>query len=104
MGAEPALAGSIERLAGVRSGSTALRRGSYRQLHVAAEQLGFVREVDGESVVVLLNAADRPVEVAVPAPRDGEWRDLLGSGTVTAAGGVLRAEVPASWGLVLRAD
>jgi len=103
MGAEPALAGVIERLASVRSGSAALRRGSYRQLHVAAEQLGFVREVDGESVVVLLNAADRPVEVAVPAPRDGEWRDLLGSGAITAAGGVLRAEVPAGSGLVLRA-
>jgi hypothetical protein len=53
--------------------------------------------------VVLLNAADRPVEVTVPAPRDGEWRDLLGSGTFTASGGVLRAELPASWGLVLRA-
>jgi glycosidase len=103
MGAEPALAGSIERLASIRSGSTALRRGSYRQLLVAAEQLGFVREVDGESVVVLLNAAARPVEVAVPAPRDGEWHDLLGSGTFTAVGGVLRAELPASWGLVLRA-
>jgi hypothetical protein len=58
--------------------------------------------VDGESVVVLLNAADRPVEVTVPAPRDGEWRDLLGSGTFTASGGVLRAELAASWGLVLR--
>ena len=103
LGAEPALASSIERLAGMRSGSTALRRGSYRQLLVAAEQLGFVREVDGESVVILLNAADRPVEVAAPAPRDGEWHDLLGSGTFTAVGGVLRAELPASWGLVLRA-
>jgi glycosidase len=104
LGSEPALAGAIQRLASVRSGSAALRRGSYRQLHVAAEQLGFVREVDGESVVVLLNAADRPVEVTVPAPRDGEWRDLLGSGTFTASGGVLRAELPASWGLVLRAS
>jgi glycosidase len=103
VGSEPDLAPAIERLAGMRSGSIALRRGSYRQLHVAAEQLGFVREAAGESVVVLLNAADRPLELAVPSPRDGEWRDLLNGGTVTAANGVLRTEVPASWGRVLRA-
>jgi glycosidase len=103
MGSEPALASTIGRLSGVRTGSIALRRGSYRQLHVAGEQLGFVREAAGESVVVLLNAADRPVELTVPSPRDGEWHDLLGSGTVHSTGGVLRAEVPASWGLVLRA-
>ena len=103
LGAEPDLAAAIVRLSGVRAGSTALRRGSYRQLHVSAEQLGFVREAAGESVVVLLNAADRPVELTVPSPRDGEWHDLLGSGTVHSAGGVIRAEVPASWGRVLQA-
>jgi hypothetical protein len=80
-----------------------LRRGSYRQLHVAAEQIAFARELDGESVVVLLNAADRAVEVSVPGSRDGEWRDLLNGGVVVAAGGAIRTEVPASWGRVLRA-
>jgi hypothetical protein len=65
--------------------------------------MAFARELDGELVVVMLNAADHAVEVAVPAPRDGKWRDLLDGGTVVAAGGTLRAEVPASWGRVLRA-
>jgi cyclomaltodextrinase len=104
LGAEPALAGAIGRLALLRSGSAALRRGSYGQLHVAAEQLGFVREFDGESVVVLLNAAEQAVELAVPAPRDGEWHDLLNGGSVEAAGGVLRTDVPAGWGRVLAAS
>jgi glycosidase len=103
LGTEPALADAIRRFAAVRAASTALRRGSYRQLHVAAEQMAFARELDGELVVVMLNAADSVVEVAVPAPRDGEWRDLLDGGTVVAAGGTLRAEVPAGWGRVLRA-
>jgi glycosidase len=104
LGAEPALADAIERFAGIRAGSTALRRGGYRQLHVAGEQLAFARELDGEAVVVILNSADRAVEVAVPAPRDGEWRDLLDGGAVTAADGRLTTVVPAGWGRVLRAS
>jgi glycosidase len=104
LGVEPALADAIGRLVIMRSATAALRRGSYAQLHVAAEQLGFVREVDGESVVVLLNASDRPIELAVPAPRNGEWHDLLNGGSVNVAGGVLRAQIPASWARVLRAS
>ncbi len=102
-GCEPALASAISRLAGVRTGSVALRRGSYRQLHVAAEQLAFVRQIEGECIVVLLNAADRAVDVSVPAPLDGEWHDLLNGDSVEAVGGQLRATVPPSWGRVLRA-
>jgi glycosidase len=101
LGSEPALAEAIERLTRIRSESAALRRGTYRQLHVAAEQFGFEREIDGETVVVLLNAAEREVEVAVRA-RDGEWRDLLNGGTFATAGGLLSVQVPASWGRVLR--
>ncbi len=104
LGVEPALADAIGRLASMRSATAALRRGSYAQLHVAAEQFGFIREIDGESVVVLLNASDRPIELAVPAPRNGEWHDLLNGGSVSVAGGVLRAQIPASWARVLRAS
>ena len=102
-GTEPALADTIRRMAGVRAESPALRRGNYRQLHVAAEQLGFARQMGGEHVFVLLNAADRAVAMSVPAPHDGEWRDLLNDDTVVAEGGTIRTEVPSSWGRVLRA-
>jgi glycosidase len=103
VGAEPALADAIRRFARARSDSVALRRGGYRELHVAAEQFGFARELDSEAVVVLLNAADQAVEVAVAAPHDGEWRDLLNGETVRTAGGLLTTTLPASWGRVLRA-
>jgi glycosidase len=103
LGVEPALAGAIERLAGLRAASAALRRGSYRQLHVASEQFAFARELDGEAVIVMLNASEREMDLAVPAPRDGEGHDMLNGGTVRAAGGQLRAAVPAGWGRVLRA-
>jgi glycosidase len=101
MGSEPALADAIRRLAQLRAELPALRRGSYRQLHVAAEQFAFERDLDGQTVVVMLNAAEAPAEVAVPVTRNGEWRDALNGGSLAAVGGKLRAEVPAGWGCVL---
>ena len=50
------------------------------------------------------NASDRPIELAVPAPRNGQWHDLLNGGSVNVAGGVLRAQIRASWARVLRAS
>jgi len=101
MGSEPGLADTIRRLAQLRAEVPALRRGSYRQLHVAAEQFAFERELDGQTVVVMVNAAPGAAEVAVPVTRDGAWRDALNGGLLTAVGGKLRAEVPAGWGRVL---
>ena len=101
MGSAPELADAIRQLAQLRSELPALRRGSYRQLHVAAEQFAFERELDGQTVVVLLNAADQPAEVAVPVSHSGEWRDALNGGSLAAPDGKLRAEVPVGWGRVL---
>ncbi len=98
MGSEPALADAIRRLAQLRAELPALRRGSYRQLHVAAEQFAFERELDGQTVVVMLNAAEGSAEVAVPVAHNGEWRDALNGGCLAAVDGKLRAEVPAGWG------
>jgi cyclomaltodextrinase len=100
MGSEPALADAIRRLAQLRAELPALRRGSYRQLHVAAEQFAFERELDGQTVVVMLNAAEGSAEVAVPVAHNGEWRDALNGGSLAAVDGKLRAEVPAGWGCV----
>jgi glycosidase len=101
MGSEPALADAIRRLAQLRTELPALRRGSYRQLHVAAEQFAFERDLDGQTVVVMLNAAEGPAEVAVPVTSNGEWRDALNGGSLAAVDGKLRAEVPARWGCAL---
>jgi glycosidase len=100
-GADPALADAIERLAHIRAGSEALRHGGYRQLHVAAEQLAFAREAPGQTVIVALNAADKPVTVSVTAPHEGRWVDLLDGGVVTAVGGALAIEVPPFWARIL---
>jgi cyclomaltodextrinase len=100
-GLEPGLAGAIAQLARVRAGSAALRRGSYRQLHVAHEQLAFLREGEGESVVVMLNSAEVPAAIRVAAPHPGTWLDVLNGGTVTATGDGLAAEVPPTWARIL---
>jgi glycosidase len=101
MGVEPALTGAIKRLARVRAGSAALRHGSYRELHVAAEQLAFVRDVPEETVVVAINAAAAAATVAVTAPRDSVWLDPLDGGTVVAEGGKLAIVIPPFWARIL---
>jgi glycosidase len=101
LGAEPALAGAIARLAGIRAGSVALRHGGYRQLHVTHQQLAFARESEGETVVVILNASDLAVALAVAAPHDGEWTDVLNGGSVTATDGRLAVDIAPFWARIL---
>jgi cyclomaltodextrinase len=101
---EPDLPDAIRRLARLRASLPALRHGAYRQLLVAPEQLAFARESEDGAAIVVLNAADRPVAVALrggPAAA-GEWTDALNGGSwTTGDGGNLELEIPASWGRVL---
>ncbi len=78
----PDLLADIRRLIEVRKASPALRRGSYRQLHVSFEQLAFAREFEGETVIVLLNASAEPVSLEVPVnlANGRQLADLLNSG------------------------
>jgi cyclomaltodextrinase / maltogenic alpha-amylase / neopullulanase len=100
-GLTPDLPSSLARFAALRHELPELRGGAYRQLLVAPEQLGFARTLGDGEVVVLLNAADRAIEMAVPTSRDGVWRDRLNGDTVTAKGGRLTTTVSPSWGRVL---
>ena len=78
---QPDLAKLISHLARVRSGSPALKYGSYRQVHVAHEQLAFVRQAPDECVVVVLNAASEPAGLEIPLPLPAKhWDDLLNLG------------------------
>jgi glycosidase len=100
-GVEPALAQAISRLAAVRAELAPLRRGGYLQLLVAHEQLSFARDLEGETVVVMINSAERSAGVRVAAPLDGAWRDALNGGEVIASGGLLEAEVAPFWARIL---
>jgi glycosidase len=62
------LALAIARLAEVRRRLPALRHGDYRPLSVSAQQLTFVREAEGQCVIVALNAADQAQPLKLPVP------------------------------------
>jgi glycosidase len=96
----PELAQAIALLAQVRSSSAALRYGSYRRLHVSHEQLAFLRQGQGETVAVAVNAAAAPARLELKIPpetQDGaaRWTDRLEpSVSLEARGGMLELEVP----------
>ena len=99
----PGLAEDIRRLAGLRKDHTALRHGDYRQLHVAAEQLAFVRQSAEERLLVAVNAADKPVELSLTLPfAVSNAFDLLNDQPVTSQGSQLTLQIPARWGQVVR--
>jgi len=53
----------IKKLINIRYNSNALKLGGYRQLHLSLEQFSFLREHNGERVVVALNQSDKDVKI-----------------------------------------
>lgn len=103
LGKHPDLAAAVARLADVRHRSPALRRGSYRPLHVASEQFAFERVAEDERVVVVANAASSAATVDVPVGAgDGTaFADRIGTDVFEVRGGRLRVSVPPCWGRIL---
>ncbi|HEX2187836.1 MAG TPA: alpha-amylase family glycosyl hydrolase [Longimicrobiaceae bacterium] len=98
----PDLARAIARFARIRHDRRALRRGAYRPLHVAPEQLAFARELDGETVVVAVNAAAEPATLDLPVAGARAFVDQLDPGArFTPRGGRLRVDVPPRWARIL---
>jgi cyclomaltodextrinase len=100
----PELADTIGRLARLRHAMPALRRGDYRTLHIASEQLAFARIAAGETAIVVVNASHAPAVVPMPV---ATWRGrrlvdrLDPAAPVLVAGDRLDLEVPPCWGRVL---
>lgn len=61
--AVPELEATVRRFAYLRRESAALRRGDYRQLHVAHEQFAFARRYGDEQVIVAVNASAEPAQL-----------------------------------------
>jgi cyclomaltodextrinase / maltogenic alpha-amylase / neopullulanase len=102
----PDLARVITRLAGIRHATPALQLGDYTQLHVASRQLAFLRRWEGESVVVAVNADEKPAILAIDVPglADGALTDLLSPGErFIVARGKLTVTVPPRWARMLAA-
>jgi len=98
---------AIRRLIAVRRGSEALRRGDYRQLAVASEQLAFLRQTPQEAVAVVVNAAPSEQTVTLDLREWSNARlvDLLNPpASYRVERGRARIDVPARWTRVLRIE
>lgn len=98
-----ALAAFVARLAHIRRGSPALQHGDYRQLHVAHEQLAFLRRAGDQVALVAVNAAHQPVTLTIPAPEGAPPRlvDALSGQAVDVQQGHLTLALPPTGGLIL---
>ena len=102
---QPDLPAVLARLACIRSRSAALQRGDYQQLHVSHEQLVFSRQAEGETVLVAINAADKPTQVRVRVPHGRGERlvDLLNPGEeIRLEGEEADLALYPSWARILR--
>ncbi|WP_129629341.1 alpha-amylase family glycosyl hydrolase [Candidatus Oscillochloris fontis] len=99
----PHLPALITHLIAVRHATPALRYGDYQQLHVAAEQLAFVRRWEHQRALVALNAATTPhhLHLRVDLPDGTRLHDALNpEQVVVVAGGKIAVGVPANWACV----
>jgi glycosidase len=99
----PDLPAAIARLARIRQQSPALQRGDYTQLHVAHQQLAFTRQVQGERVVVAVNAAETTVSLNLTLPEGCGTAlvDLLNPGErFDILNGQCTVSLPACWGRI----
>lgn len=102
----PNLPATISRLAAIRQAHAALQQGSYRQVHVAHEQLAFARRTPEEYILVVVNAASTPASLSlkVEAPDGHMLTDLLDPQQQYSVqqGQVYINEVPPCWARILK--
>ena len=104
---QPQLPGVIQKLTHIRRDSEALRHGSYCQLFLNHQQLAFARQVEGQMVIVLINAADQPAnfDVAVSFENGSRLVDMLNSGeTCEMKNGRLSITVYPHWARILMVE
>lgn len=101
----PGLPRDLARLARARRELPELRRGGYREVHVAHECLAFFRECGEGAVLVAVNSSDKPIELKVDAfSKSGTYHDPLnGDDGLRAEGGKLRLTVYPRWGRLVKA-
>lgn len=101
----PELSKTIKRLSEIRQASGPLRLGDYLQLHVSQEQLAFIRTQEGDSVVVVVNASQRPVRITleVPGVNEGCLADMLNKGEEfpVKTGKAVVDPVPPGWARIM---
>lgn len=102
---QPDLPGVVAKLASLQAAHPVFRLGDYQQVLVAPLQYAFLRQTDGECVLVILNADEKEVQLTLSIPHpDGKATDILnGSGQFQVKGGKIESlSLPPCWGRVLK--
>jgi cyclomaltodextrinase len=102
---QPELPVHLANLALIRQASLPIQTGSYQQILVASQQFVFLREKDGQKILVAVNSADQNTVVVLPVQPtgNGKWLDLLNPGiTWDASGDNTPLVLPAKWGRILQ--
>jgi cyclomaltodextrinase / maltogenic alpha-amylase / neopullulanase len=105
---QPDLLHNLQRLAEFHMDNVALREGGYFPIFVSAEQIAFVRTYGKESLLVVVNASDKAVNLNLDLTKvnlvtsKGGLTDILNrdSPGVPLEKGHLKVTVPAYWGRV----
>jgi cyclomaltodextrinase / maltogenic alpha-amylase / neopullulanase len=89
----------VKKLIRLRKASKAIQTGDYQRVWVDEGQRGyaFARQAGDETVLVALNASDKPMQAEVPVDvvgwKDGSVKDLIHGGNYEIEGGRLRIEL-----------
>lgn len=77
-----ALPAVISRLAQMRKDSMALSLGSYRQLYVSHQQMAYLREYQGEKIIIVMNSSEEKenLTLTLPGGIGGKFVDILNGG------------------------
>lgn len=101
----PDLPGFIRQLTAIRQSSPALSDGDYTQMHVSAQQFAFLRKIDGEEVLVVINSALEQARLSLPGFENARAVDLLPPGApVTISNGSLDLQLPANYGRIIKIE
>jgi len=96
------IADTVKKLADIRKNNTALKKGTYRQLHVGHEQFVFEREFYGEKMVVGVNSSCSTFRGNVKSIENGIYFDVLnGMKEFRCENGNLAYEIHPNWGMML---
>ena len=101
---QPEMPVHLANLARIRQSLPALQNGSYRQIMVSSQQFAFIREKDGQKVLVAVNSSDQNAGITIPVHQigSGKWIDQLNSGIVWDSSRESAAlNIPARWGRIL---
>jgi hypothetical protein len=104
-GKDPAFQSYFTRLANIRTGSIALRRGAYQELHVDHDVLAYARCHPSQTVVVALNNGGGANSRDLPVPKaiaDGTvLTDQLNGGQYTVKDGKIHVDLGAREAVIL---